>query len=503
MMTASPAPPGGQTDASPDDGKSGIALAIIVACRLILLLDATIVNIALPSMQKGLGFSPESLSWVVNAYALAFGGLLLLGGRAGDILGRRRVFMIGIIVFTIASLLGGLATEAWMLVVCRAAQGVGAALATPSTLSLITTTFAEGQRRTKALAVYGSTGVFGAALGLILGGLLTTGGDWRWVMFVNVPIGLLIVLLTPKYVVESEKHTGRFDLSGGLLSSVGMGVLVYAFINAATAGWSATATIVSFVAGAVLLGLFLLVESRAEQPIVPLRLFANRNRASAYSIMLISAGAMGAVYFFLTQFVQENLGFNPLIAGLAFLPMAALMVPTALLLSKVLGKVGTRNMALAGALVVTLATFWLAQISEHSTYFGGLFGPMVVFGVGLSALTLPLTVISVSGVDPRDAGAASSLFNASMQLGGPLGLSILITVFSAASDDARAAAPAGTAGKPLADHVMASGISAAFIAATIFGVLTLLITLFIRSAPAPAKPPAAPTPVAAESKDNA
>jgi MFS family permease len=328
--------------------------------------------------------------------------------------------------------------------------------------------------------------VFGAALGLILGGLLT-GGSWRWVMFVNVPFGLLVVLLSPKYVVESERHAGRFDVAGGLLSSIGMGALVYAFISAATSGWGATVTIASFVVGAVLLGLFLLAETRAQQPIVPMKLLADRNRASAYSIMLISGGVMGAVYFFLTQFVQQTLRFNPLVAGLSFLPMAALMAPASLLLAKVLGKVGTRNMALAGALVVTLATFWLAQLSENSTYFGALFGPMVVFGLGLSALILPLTVVAVSSVSPRDQGAAASLFNASLQVGGPLGLAILVTVFSAGARDA-----AGQSPDP--DHVMAGGISAAFVAATIFGVLTLVIASFLKPkppAPAPAPVPAA------------
>jgi len=469
-----------QPDVEESGGRSGIALAVIVACRVILLLDATIVNIALPSMQRGLGFSIENLSWVVNAYALAFGGLLLLGGRAGDILGRRRVFMIGILVFTAASFVGGFATTDWWLVACRAVQGIGAALAAPSTMSLIMTTFREGPRRTRALALYGATGVFGSALGLILGGLLTATTSWRWVLFVNVPIGIIVLLLTPKYIVESEKHSGRFDLGGALLSTVGMGALVYAFINASSGGWTAGQTIAAFAVGVVLLAAFLFTESKVSKPIIPLRLFTDRNRSSAYLILFLSAGAMGAVYFFLAQFVQNVLNLTPLLAGVGFLPMAAIMLPGSLLVTRLLPKFGAKKLAALGALLITVASLWLTQITDTSDYFTNLFGPMVVFGFGLAFLTLPLTVIGVSGVAPEDAGAASSLFNATLQVGGSLGLSILIAVYSVGASTG----PKSATGKALADHMMAGGVSVAFVAATVIGLITLALALLIRTPPA-------------------
>ena len=392
--------------------------------------------------------------------------------------------MIGILIFTAASLLGGFANTDWWLVTCRAIQGIGAALAAPSTMSLIMTTFREGPRRTKALALYGATGVFGSALGLILGGLLTATTSWRWVLFVNVPIGIIVLLLAPKYIVESERHAGRFDLAGALLSTMGMGTLVYAFINAARSGWTASSTITAFSVGVVLLTVFLAVESRVTRPIIPLRLFANRNRSSAYSIMFLSAGAMGAVYFFLTQFMQNVLGLTPILAGVGFLPMAAIMLPGSLLVTRLLPKFGAKRLAALGAVLITIASLWLTQITEISSYFTHLLGPMVMFSFGLAFLTLPLTVIGVSGVANEDAGAASSLFNAALQVGGSLGLSVLIAVFSFEATNTATTASKSFSGKALADHVMVGGVSGAFVAAVVIGVLTTALALFIRT-PAP------------------
>ena len=298
-----------------------LALAIIVTCQLMIILDATVVNIALPRIQSSLHFSATNLSWVLNAYTLAVAGLLLLGGRAGDILGRRRMFIGGIALFTVASLLGGFATSSWWLLAARAAQGVGAAGAAPGALSLIATNFEEGPERNRALGIFSAVSAAGGSLGLILGGLLTAWASWRWVLFINVPIGIAVVALAPHFIRESERRAGRFDLAGALTSTIGMVSLVYGFIRAASSGWGDDVCRLALAIAVVFLALFLSVEARIREPIVPLHLFANRNRASAYLSMLLLPATMFGMFFFLSQFVQDVLGFSPIKAGLAFLPL--------------------------------------------------------------------------------------------------------------------------------------------------------------------------------------
>src|SRR3954454_15114466 len=289
--------------------RTGVALAVIVTCQLMLILDGTVVNIALPKIQQDLHFSATGLSWVISAYTLTFGGLLLLGGRAGDILGRRRVFVAGIGLFTLASLLGGLAPSAGLLLAARALQGLGAAIAAPSTLALIVTTFAHGPERNRAIGIYSTIAPIGGALGLILGGVFTSLASWRWGLFINVPIGIAVLVLAPLTIRESERHPGRFDLAGALTSTVGMTALVYGFIRASTSGWGDAVTLGSSPAAIVLLGLFLAIEARAEQPIMPLHLFADRTRVSAYLSMFLVVATMFSMFFFLTQFQQNVLGF--------------------------------------------------------------------------------------------------------------------------------------------------------------------------------------------------
>src|SRR5215204_1938761 len=405
LESARPRPPG----AARRGYHPALALTIIAASQLMVVLDATIVNIALPQMQQALGFSTTSLSWVLNAYTLTFGGLLLLGGRAGDILGRRRTFIAGILVFTLASFLGGFATSATWLLAARALQGVGAAIAAPTALSLITTNFAEGTERNRAFGVFSAVAVSGGAIGLIAGGILTSWLSWRWVLFVNVPIGLLLAVLAPLFIAESERQPGRFDLGGALTSTAGMTALVYGFIRAAQEGWSNPGTIGSFAAAAVLLAVFFSIETRTSQPITPLHLFRDRDRAGSYVIMLALAAAMFGQFFFLTLFVQNVLGYSPLRAGLAFLLITA------------------------GALLAVAGLAWLTQVSVASGYVDGILGPMLLFGLGMGLLFVPLTIVAVSGVAPHEVGAASSLLNVTQQVGGSLGLSILVTVFGTAS----------------------------------------------------------------------
>ncbi|MEV6395050.1 MFS transporter [Streptomyces sp. NPDC051907] len=496
-MTTPPRPqptPTSQTAASKKGGGHGIALLVIASCQLMVVLDITIVNIALPHIQTSLNFSTTSLSWVVSAYTLTFGGLLLLGGRAGDILGRRRVFIFGVLLFVVASLLGGLAQNAGQLLAARALQGAGGAIASPTSLALITTTFTEGPERNRAFGVFAAVSAGGGAIGLLAGGLLVEWLDWRWVLFVNVPIGLLIVLATPHYIKESERHPGHFDVAGALTSTLGMVSLVYGFIRAAQEGWRDPLTLASFGAAIVLLTTFILVERRSKQPITPLHMFADRNRAGTYGIMLSLAAAIFGMFFFLTLFVQNVLDFSPLQAGLAFLPVSALIAVGAGLASQLLPKYGPKPFMVTGAVLAAVGLSWLTLTDIHSTYLGSVLGPMLVFSLGMGMNFVALTLMAVSGVPTHETGAASGMLNATQQVGGSLGLSILVTVFGTASRNEAAvqipaylfqATPAerlrfertGELPPPWSDAVLTSGVSAAFIVAAIFTVIAAVIAL--------------------------
>jgi EmrB/QacA subfamily drug resistance transporter len=473
-----------------------LALTIIAASQLMVVLDATIVNIALPQIQQALNFSTTSLSWVLNAYTLTFGGLLLLGGRAGDILGRRRVFIAGILVFTLASFLGGLATSSAWLLAARALQGVGGAIAAPTALALITTNFEEGEERNRAFGVFGAVAVAGGALGLLAGGMLTSWLSWRWVLFVNVPIGVLLASLAPLYISESERQPGRFDLGGALTSTAGMAALVYGFIRAAQEGWSDPGTIGSFVAAAVLLAVFFSIETRTRQPITPLHLFRDRDRAGSYAVMLALSAALFGQFFFLTLFVQDVLGYSPLRAGFAFLPITAAIITSSQFAARSLPRIGPKRLMTTGAVLAVVGLAWQTQVTVDSGYVDGILGPMLVFGLGMGLLFVPLTIVAVSGVPPHESGAASSLLNVMQQVGGSLGLSILVTVFGTASRNEAAAqitrfladAPpqlraqfrqTGQLPAAYADQVLAHGISTAFQLSVVFAALALAVALVV------------------------
>ncbi|MFJ9406618.1 MFS transporter [Streptomyces sp. NPDC101393] len=477
-------------------GGRGIALLVICSCQLMVVLDITIVNIALPHIQGALGFSTESLSWVINAYTLTFGGLLLLGGRLGDILGRRKVFIGGILLFVVASLLGGLAQESWQLLAARSLQGVGGAVASPTALALITTTFREGPERNRAFGVFAAVSAGGGAIGLLVGGMLVEWLDWRWVLFVNVPIGLAIAIATPRFIRESERHAGHFDILGALTSTAGMVALVYGFIRASEDGWTDPLTIGAFCAAVALLAVFLAIESRSRQPITPLRMFRDRNRAGTYGMMLSLAAALFGMFFFLTLFVQNVLRFSPLQAGLAFLPISAVIAVGAGIASQLLPKYGPKPFMVTGALLAAGGLSWLTQTDVHSTYLGSLIGPMLVFGFGMGFQFVSLTLMAVSGVAAHESGAASGILNATQQVGGSLGLSILVTTFGTASrDEATSQIPAflaqaspaeqlqfrrtGQLPPPWGDAVLSSGVSSAFLAAAAFAVVAALIAVFV------------------------
>lgn len=490
MTTPQPATTA-QDSAPGKGGGHGMALLVLASCQLMVVLDITIVNIALPHIQSDLGFSTTTLSWVVSAYTLTFGGLLLLGGRAGDILGRRRVFIFGVLLFVLASLLGGLAQNGGQLLAARALQGVGGAIASPTSLALITTTFKEGPERNRAFGVFAAVSAGGGAIGLLAGGMLVEWLDWRWVLFVNVPIGLLIAFATPRYIKESERHQGNFDIVGALTSTLGMAALVYGFIRAGQDGWRDPLTLGSFAAAVVLLTAFVAVERRSKQPITPLHMFADRNRAGTYGIMLCLAAAMFGMFFFLTLFVQNVLGFSPLMAGLAFLPVSAVIAIGAGLASQLLPRYGPKPFMVTGALLAAAGLGWLTMTDVDSTYAGSILGPMLVFSLGMGMLFVSLTLMALSRVPVHESGAASGLLNATQQVGGSLGLSILVTVSGTASRNKtdellEQASPAeilqfrrtGQLPPPWSEQVLTAGVSAAFVAAASFAVIAAVIALF-------------------------
>ncbi len=484
--SASPAVALRRPGASRTRGRPGVALIIMLSAQLMIILDLTVVNIALPHIQAGLHFSAAGLSWVLNAYTLTFGGLLLLGGRAGDILGRRRMFLAGIAVFTAASLAGGLATTAWWLLAARALQGVGGALASPAVLALVVGSFPEGRERTRALSIYSAVAMGGASLGLVLGGVITEWASWRWVLFVNVPVGIAVIAVTPMFITESPRQPGRFDVTGALTSIAGMTALVYAFIRAASDGWTDRLTLAAFAVATVMLGAFLLTESRARQPITPLRLFTSSARAGSYLARLLLVAGMFGMFFFLTQFVQDILGFSPLAAGFAFLPMTLTVFGVSRAAPRLLPRVGPTRLMLAGMLPLIGGMAWLAQVSGQTTYLGGVLGPMLLIGAGMGIVFVPLTMVSLAGVAPADSGAASSMVNVMQQVGGSLGLAILVTVFGTAYRDAARQLAPGVSHASAARQLLIHGMSAAFTVAAVFDVCVLLVILLTsRARPAP------------------
>jgi EmrB/QacA subfamily drug resistance transporter len=406
---------------------------------------------------------------VQNAYTLTFGGLLLLGARAGDLFGRRRLFMLGIGLFTSASVAGGLAPTAAVLLAARAFQGVGAALAAPAALALLTTSFPEGRERSRAIALYSAVAGAGGSVGLVLGGMLTEWASWRFGLFINIPVGAVLLWLAPRVLPETQPRRGHADLAGALTSTLGMSGLAYGFVRAAGSGWSNALTVASFVASAVMLVSFVLVERHATQPITPLRLFASRERSGAYLARMLVVSAMFGMFFFVTQFVQGDLGFSPLRAGLAFLPTTLVMFVTVQFVPRLLARLGELRLLGSGIALALVGMIWLSQLSESSHYFPALAVPMALLGIGMGTALAPLTALGIRGVAPEDAGAASGLVNVSQQVGASLGLSILVTRFAAASR---------IAGSARAE--LAHGVAAALSGSAVFLALALAVALALR-----------------------
>jgi len=462
----------------------GLALALISTVQLMVVLDATIVNIALPSMQRDLHFSATGLEWVVNGYALAFGGLLLLGGRTGDLYGKRRMFMAGVALFTAASLTGGFATTQVWLIAARMVQGVGGAIASPTALSLVTSTFPEGRSRDRAMGVYAAMSSAGASIGLLLGGILTDLASWRWVLFVNVPIGALVVIAAPLVLGETEGRQGRLDLPGAVSVTAGMSFLVYGLSHAASASWSTPLTVGSLAGAAVLLAAFLAIEARSTHALMPLRVFANRNRSGAYGMMLIIGAGLFAMFFYLTLFVQDILGFSPLKAGLVSLPISLTIAACAGLSSRVVGRIGARPLLAAGPLVSAAGLAWISRVTPASTFTGDVLGPELLIAIGMGLTFVPLTLTAVAGARPGETGLVSALLNTGQQLGGSLGLAVLVTIATAVTRPRLLAARSRAA----TAAALTAGYSRAFLVAGAFLLAGSVIALVVVRAGRPPAP---------------
>ncbi|MCX4405426.1 MULTISPECIES: MFS transporter [unclassified Streptomyces] len=481
------APAGSDTSGSSSGGRHlGLALFVIAAAQLMVVLDATITNIALPAIQTDLGMSDANLAWVVNSYALAFGGLLLLGGKAGDLFGRRKMFQVGIAVFTLASLLGGLAPNEGLLIGARILQGVGAALAAPSALALITTTFPAGRSRNTAMGVYAAMGGVGATVGLLLGGALTDALDWRWVFFVNIPIGLA-VLAGIRTLVEAERHPGRLDVPGAITGTGGLIALVYGITRGGEHGWTGGLTLASFAAAAVLLVAFLILQARTADPMMPLRLFKDRTRSGSYATMLFIGAGMFATFYFLTLYMQLILGYSPVRTGFAYLPFSFGMATAAGISSKLVARLAPRLIAGPGLLVAAVGMFWFATLEPDSSYAAHLMPAMFVTALGLGMSFVPMTLGAVSGVSHQDTGVASALLNTAQQIGGALGLAVLSTISTSAADDklpeAAGSLYQGLATKDFAlvakaGDALTHGYTMAFVAAAVMFLAGLVVTAF-------------------------
>jgi len=422
------------TDPATAARRRWLALVLLAAAQFVVVLDASIVNVALPSMGRDLQIDPENLSWVINAYTLFFGGFLLLGGRLADLLGRRRIFIAGMGLFGLASLVGGFAQSELWLDVARAVQGLGAALISPAALSIVTTTFAEGAERNKALGVWGAVAGSGGAAGVLLGGVLTEFLSWEWVLFVNVPIAAAAMVLAPRLLVESRADAGHrtFDVAGAVSVTAGLGVLVFALVDAESAGWGSTQTLVLLAAAAVLLAAFVVIERRRRAPLVPFSIFRLRTLSASNAIGLLVGASLFSMFFFITLYLQNVLGYDALEAGLAYLPLAVTIIVTAGTASQLVTRTGFKPVLITGLLLVTAGLVWFSQIDPGGSYVGDVLFASLLAGAGLGFSFVPVTLGAVSGTRPQEAGLASGLINTSQQVGGALGVAVLSTIAFAA-----------------------------------------------------------------------
>jgi EmrB/QacA subfamily drug resistance transporter len=450
-----------------------LALSLLCVAQFVVVLDASIVNVALPSIGKALDFSQGNLSWVVNAYVLTFGGFLLLGGRLADLLGRRRVFMFGLVLFAVASLAGGFSGSEGMLIVARAVQGLGAAILSPAALSIVTTTFRDGSERNRALGVWGAVAGSGGAAGVLLGGVLTDGLGWEWVLWVNVPIGIAAAVLAPMLLAESrsESETRSFDVAGAFTVTAGLSVLVYALVVATDAGWGSTQTIGLLALAVALLAAFVVIESRSHAPLVPFRIFRLRTLTGANVVGILIGASLFSMFFFISLYMQQVLGYSAIHAGLSYLPLALTIIVSAGVASQLVTRVGFKPVLAAGMVFIAAGLIWFGQVSVGGSFLTDILGPSLLAAIGLGLAFVTSTIAAVSGVDAEEAGLASGLINTSQQVGGALGLAILATVANSTTKHASGPVP----------HALTEGFQTAFLAGAGFAILGLVATLVLIS----------------------
>ncbi|MFJ3394820.1 MFS transporter [Leifsonia aquatica] len=429
--------------------RPGAILAVVLVSYFMIVLDNSIVFTGLARIRADLGFTTSGLSWVQNAYALVFGGLLLLGARAGDILGRRRMFLLGLMIFALASLSIGLSPTAEWMIVSRAVQGVGSAILAPTSLALLTANFAEGPARTRAVAAYGSTAGIGASLGLVVGGVVADLTSWRVGFLINVPIGIVLAIAALRFIGETPRVGGRFDVAGAITSTVGMTALVYGVTRTADSGWDDPVALAAIGGGLVVLAGFILIEWRAAQPILPLRVFRNRVRGGAFIARMLFSGAIFGYFFFISQYLQGTLGLTPLLAGVAFLPMTVVQFGLSLIVPRLTRRLGNGTLVAAGLAITLAGMVWLSFVRADSSYWLAVALPMLLLGAGQGIGFAPLTAAGIAGIEPRDAGAASGLVNVAHQLGGALGVSIMVSIATAGLAGTSATALAGEASRGL------------------------------------------------------
>lgn len=462
------------TDLQEYQDKRWIALVLLCLAQFVVVLDASIVNVALPSVGRSLELSQDNLSWVVNAYVLAFGGFLLLGGRLADHLGRRRVFRAGLLLFGVASLVGGFAESEGALIAARAAQGLGAALLSPAALSIITTTFRDGSERNRALGVWGAVAGAGGAAGVLLGGVLTEYLGWEWVLWVNVPIGFGAALLAPRLILESraQSETRSFDLPGAITVTTGLAILVYALVEAPEAGWGSGQTIGLIAAAAALLGAFVAIESRASAPLMPLAIFRLRTLTGANVVGLLTGASLFSMFFFISLYMQNVLGYSAIKAGLSYLPLAVSIILAAGAASQLVTRVGFKPVLATGMVLVSAGLVWFSQISVDGSYLGDILLPSLLAGIGLGLAFVPQTIAAMSGVADREAGLASGLINTSQQIGGALGLAVLSSIAFSTVNQLAAEGRVGPA-------ALTDGYADAFMVGSGIGILGVIATLVL------------------------
>ena len=450
---------------------------LLLSClaQFMVILDVSVVNVALPSIRHGLGFTEADLQWVVNAYTVTFAGFLLLGGRAADLLGRRRVFVAGLVLFALASLAGGFADSQGLLIAARAVQGLGGAVIAPASLSILTTTFAEGAARNRAVGIWGAMGGAGGAAGVLLGGIVTDVLSWRWILFINVPIGLIAAVAAQRLLLESRNaaRANEFDLRGALAATIGLSLLVLGIVRTDQTGWGDSSTLLLIAAGVVVLGVFVLIEGRvARSPLMPLRIYRSRTLSAANVVVLLVGGASFGMWFFMSLYLQQVHGYSPIRAGLAFLPMTLCIVAGSTAASKLVGRVGAKPVLIAGMASLTVGLFWFTDISVTGTYLGAMLVPSLLTALGIGLAFVPATISAVSGVAPHEAGLASGLVNTARLFGGALGLAILAAIATSRTNSDLH--HAGTT----AHAALVSGFQLAFAVSAAFALVGALVVAF-------------------------